>query len=47
MIIKLKKTAAMRTQVGTGLRRRRLSSPISRRFTIVMAKMLKQADMIP
>ena len=34
-------------QVGSGLSRSRLSRPISRRLTRVMAKMLKQAAMTP
>ncbi len=38
--MELKKMAAMRIQVGTGLSRTRLSSPISRRFTMPIARTL-------
>ena len=47
MIMELMKMAASSIQVGNGLRRRRLSRPISRRLTRLMAKMVKQADMMP
>ncbi len=47
MIMELMKMAASSIQVGSGLRRSRLSSPISRRFTRLMARMLKQAAMMP
>ena len=46
-IIVLMKTADMRIHVGAGLRRRRLSRPISRRFTMVIDRTEKQEDMIP
>ena len=47
MIMELMKMAAISIQVGSGLSRSRLSSPISRRLTRVMARMLKQAAMTP
>ena len=47
MIMELTMMAVSRTQVGSGLSRIRLSSPTSRRLTVVMAKILKQAAMIP
>ena len=43
----LRKMATSNIQVGSGLRRSRLSRPISRRFTSWIAKMLKQAAIIP
>jgi hypothetical protein len=42
----LRKIALSNDQVGTGLSRSRLSSPISRRFTSVWARTVKQAAMI-
>jgi hypothetical protein len=47
MIMELTKIAASSIQVGSGLRRSRLSSPISRRFTRLIARMLKQAAITP
>src|ERR1700678_2717639 len=46
-IIVLMKTADMRIHVGAGLRRKRLSNPISRRLTMVIDRTEKQEDMIP
>ena len=47
MIIQLTKTAVSSIQVGSGLSRRRLRRPSSRRLTMVMARMLKQAAITP
>ena len=46
-MIALMISASMAIQVGSGLRRRRLSKPVSRRFTSVMARMVKQEAMTP
>ena len=40
-------SASMSIQVGSGLRRRRLSRPVSRRFTSVMARIVKHEAMTP
>ena len=47
MITALTKIAASITQVGRGERRTRLRSPISRRTTMEIVKLLKHADMTP
>ena len=47
MTIELKTMALSSAHVGRGVSLRRLSRPISRRLTRVMAKMLKQAAITP